>query len=53
MRRNWVGVGLIALVLCFSVAFLTGCAKKATLKEGGRGHPGAESGCPDVGGGGG
>jgi peptidoglycan-associated lipoprotein len=34
MRRNWVGVGLIALVLCFSVAFLTGCAKKATLKEG-------------------
>ena len=34
MRRNWVGVGLIALVLCFSVAFLTGCAKKAALKEG-------------------
>jgi peptidoglycan-associated lipoprotein len=33
-RRNWVGVGLIALVLCFSVAFLTGCAKKAALKEG-------------------
>jgi peptidoglycan-associated lipoprotein len=34
MRRNWVGIGLIAFVLCLSVAFLTGCAKKATLKEG-------------------
>lgn len=34
MRRNWVWVGLIALVLCISVAFLTGCAKKAALKEG-------------------
>lgn len=34
MRRNWVAVGLIALVLCFSVSFLTGCAKKAALKEG-------------------
>ena len=34
MRRNWIGVGLIAFVLCLSVAFLTGCAKKATLKEG-------------------
>jgi peptidoglycan-associated lipoprotein len=33
MRRNWVWVGLIALVLCLSVTFLTGCAKKATLKE--------------------
>jgi peptidoglycan-associated lipoprotein len=33
MRRNCVWVGLIALVLCFSVAFMTGCAKKATLKE--------------------
>jgi peptidoglycan-associated lipoprotein len=33
MRRNRVWVGLIALVLCLSVAFLTGCAKKATLKE--------------------
>jgi peptidoglycan-associated lipoprotein len=33
MRRNRVGVGLVALVLCLSVAFLTGCAKKATLKE--------------------
>jgi peptidoglycan-associated lipoprotein len=32
MRRNRVWVGLIALVLCFSVAFLTGCAKKATMK---------------------
>jgi peptidoglycan-associated lipoprotein len=34
MRRNWVWVGLIAFVLCLSVTFLTGCAKKATLKEG-------------------
>lgn len=34
MRRNWVWVGLIALVLCLSVAFLTGCAKKAALREG-------------------
>ena len=34
MRRNRVWVGLIALVLCLSVAFLTGCAKKAALKEG-------------------
>jgi peptidoglycan-associated lipoprotein len=34
MRRTWIGVGLIALVLCFSVAFLTGCAKKPVLKEG-------------------
>jgi peptidoglycan-associated lipoprotein len=33
MRRNRVGVGLVALVLCLSVAFMTGCAKKATLKE--------------------
>jgi peptidoglycan-associated lipoprotein len=33
MRRNWV-VGLVALALCFSLAFLTGCAKKAALKEG-------------------
>lgn len=34
MRRNWVWVGLIALVLCLSVAFLTGCAKKAALRDG-------------------
>jgi len=34
MRRNWVWVGLMALVLCLSVTFLTGCAKKAALKEG-------------------
>jgi peptidoglycan-associated lipoprotein len=34
MRRDWVWVGLIALVLCLSVTFLTGCAKKAALKEG-------------------
>ncbi len=34
MRKNWLWVGLIALVLCLSVAFLTGCAKKAALKDG-------------------
>ena len=34
MRKNWLAVGIITLVLCFSVAFLTGCAKKAALKEG-------------------
>lgn len=33
VKRNWVWVGLVALVLCFSVTFLTGCAKKAALKE--------------------
>jgi len=33
MKRNLVWVGLAALVLCLSVAFLTGCAKKAALKE--------------------
>jgi peptidoglycan-associated lipoprotein len=33
MKRNWVWVGLVALVLCLSVTFLTGCAKKAALKE--------------------
>jgi len=34
MKRNWVWVGLVAFVMCLSVTFLTGCAKKATLKEG-------------------
>jgi peptidoglycan-associated lipoprotein len=33
MRRNSVWIGLVAIVLCLSVAFLTGCAKKSTLKE--------------------
>jgi peptidoglycan-associated lipoprotein len=33
MRRSLLGMGLIALVLCLSVTFLTGCAKKAALKE--------------------
>lgn len=33
MKRNLVWVGLAALVLCLSVTFLTGCAKKAALKE--------------------
>jgi peptidoglycan-associated lipoprotein len=33
MKRSLLGLGLIALVLCLSVTFLTGCAKKAALKE--------------------
>ncbi len=33
MKRNMFWVGLIALVLCLSVTFLTGCAKKAGLKS--------------------
>jgi peptidoglycan-associated lipoprotein len=33
MKRSLLWVGLIALVLCLSVAFLTGCAKKAALRE--------------------
>jgi len=33
MKRSLLWVGLTALVLCLSVTFLTGCAKKAALKE--------------------
>ena len=33
MKRNSVWVGLIALVLCLSLTFLTGCAKKAAVKD--------------------
>ena len=33
MKRNLARVGLVALILCLSVVFLTGCAKKAALKE--------------------
>jgi peptidoglycan-associated lipoprotein len=33
MRRNLM-FGLVALALCFSLAFLTGCAKKGALKDG-------------------
>ncbi len=33
MKRNLFWVGLIALVLCLSVTFLTGCAKKAAVKS--------------------
>jgi peptidoglycan-associated lipoprotein len=33
MKRSWGWVGLMALVLCLSVSWMTGCAKKATLKE--------------------
>ncbi|MDP3097125.1 MAG: peptidoglycan-associated lipoprotein Pal [Syntrophales bacterium] len=34
MKRSWGWVGLMALVLCLSVSWMTGCAKKATLQEG-------------------
>ena len=34
MKRSWGWVGLMALVLCLSVSWMTGCAKKAALKEG-------------------
>jgi peptidoglycan-associated lipoprotein len=34
MKRNLLSVALIALVLCFSMSLVTGCAKKAALKEG-------------------
>lgn len=33
MNRNLARVGLVALILCLSVVFLSGCAKKATMKE--------------------
>lgn len=33
MKRSLLWVGLITLVLCLSITFLTGCAKKAGLKE--------------------
>jgi peptidoglycan-associated lipoprotein len=33
MKRNLLTVALIVLVFCFSMTFLTGCAKKAALKE--------------------
>ncbi|MCL5808466.1 MAG: peptidoglycan-associated lipoprotein Pal [Deltaproteobacteria bacterium] len=33
MKRNLFWVGLIALILCLSVTFLTGCAKKAAVKS--------------------
>ena len=34
MKRSWGWAGLMALVLCLSVSWMTGCAKKATLQEG-------------------
>ena len=34
MKRNLLSVALIALVLCLSMSLVTGCAKKAALKEG-------------------
>lgn len=33
MKRSWGWAGLIALILCLSVTFLTGCATKTALKE--------------------
>jgi peptidoglycan-associated lipoprotein len=34
MKKSWGWAGLMALVLCLSVSWMTGCAKKATLQEG-------------------
>lgn len=34
MKRSWGWVGMVVLVLCLSVSWMTGCAKKATLQEG-------------------
>ena len=33
MKRSWGWAGLIALVLCLSVTFLSGCSKKTALKD--------------------
>ncbi len=33
MKKRLLWVGLIALAVCLSATFLTGCAKKATVKE--------------------
>ena len=33
MKRSWGWVGLIALVVCLSMTFLIGCAKKTGLKS--------------------
>lgn len=33
MKRSLLLIGLIALAVCLSVTFLTGCAKKAAIKE--------------------
>jgi peptidoglycan-associated lipoprotein len=33
MKRNFEIIGIIGLVLCLSIMFLTGCAKKAIVKE--------------------
>jgi len=33
MKRSWGWAGLIALILCLSVTFLTGCTKKTALRE--------------------
>jgi peptidoglycan-associated lipoprotein len=33
MKKNLIWIGLIMLAACLSVTFLTGCAKKASIKE--------------------
>lgn len=33
MKRSLLLIGLVALAVCLSVTFLTGCAKKAAIKE--------------------
>jgi peptidoglycan-associated lipoprotein len=33
MKRNFKIIGIFGLVLCLSIMFITGCAKKSTVKE--------------------
>ena len=33
MKKNLLSIGLIVLALCISITYLTGCAKKASVKE--------------------
>ncbi|HYA15740.1 MAG TPA: peptidoglycan-associated lipoprotein Pal [Syntrophales bacterium] len=33
MKRNFKIIMIIGLILCFSIMFMTGCAKKSTVKE--------------------
>jgi len=33
MKRNFEIIGIIGLVLCLSIMFMTGCAKKSTVRE--------------------
>jgi peptidoglycan-associated lipoprotein len=33
MRKNFAIIGMVGLVLCFSIMVMTGCAKKSVIKE--------------------